>query len=41
MLDTQLTTTILVGTVAAIAGLGFIGTVLAFWSLGRANYRKD
>ncbi|MCR2762326.1 hypothetical protein NQ152_02260 [Microbacterium sp. zg.B48] len=41
MLDTQLATSILVGTVAAIAGLGLIGTVLAFWSLGRAGYRKD
>lgn len=27
--------------VGAIAAVGLVGTVLAFWSLGRASYRKD
>lgn len=27
--------------VGGIAALGFIGTVGAFWSMGRAGYRKD
>lgn len=32
---------LLLWTVAAIAGLGTIGTVVAFWSMGRSAYRKD
>lgn len=41
MIDSQLATNILVAVVALIAGIGAIGTVLAFWSMGRAGYRKD
>ncbi|TDN92377.1 hypothetical protein EV279_1897 [Microbacterium sp. BK668] len=27
--------------IGAIAAVGLVGTVLAFWSMGRAAYRKD
>lgn len=27
--------------IAAIALLGTVGTVLAFWGMGRSGYRKD
>jgi len=27
--------------IGAIAAVGAVGTVLAFWSMGRAAYRKD
>lgn len=27
--------------VGAIAAVGLVGTVVAFWSLGRQAYRKD
>ena len=32
---------VLLGTIGLISALGLIGTVLAFWSMGRAAYRKD
>ena len=41
MLDSQTISMLLLGTIGAIAGLGLIGTVFAFWSMGRASYRKD
>ena len=27
--------------IGIIAALGLVGTVLAFWTMGRAAYRKD
>jgi hypothetical protein len=27
--------------IGAIAALGLVGTVLAFWTMGRQAYRKD
>jgi hypothetical protein len=41
MLDSQTTSAVLLGTIGLISALGLIGTVLAFWSMGRAAYRKD
>jgi hypothetical protein len=41
MLDTQITSALLLGTIGVISALGLVGTVLAFWSMGRASYRKD
>lgn len=41
MLDSQTISLLLMGTIGAIAALGLVGTVLAFWSMGRAGYRKD
>lgn len=41
MIDTQTATVMLVGVIGAIAALGLVGTVLAFWSMGRSAYRKD
>jgi hypothetical protein len=41
MLDSQTISLLLLGTIGVISGLGLIGTVLAFWSMGRASYRKD
>ncbi len=41
MIDSQTASFILLGVVGVIAGLGLLGTVLAFWSMGRAAYRKD
>ena len=41
MLDSQTISMLLVGVIGAIAGLGLIGTVLAFWSMGRAAYKQD
>ena len=40
MLDTQTTSAVLLGTIGLISALGLIGTVLAFWSMGRAAYRN-
>ena len=41
MLDSQTISLLLLGTIGVISALGLVGTVLAFWSLGRAGYRKD
>ena len=41
MLDSQTITLLLLGTIGAISALGLVGTVLAFWSMGRASYRKE
>jgi hypothetical protein len=41
MIDSQTASFILVGVIGAILAIGGIGTVLAFWSMGRAGYRKD
>ncbi|HEX5730067.1 MAG TPA: hypothetical protein VEX12_05590 [Microbacterium sp.] len=41
MLDSQTISMLLLGVIGAIAALGFVGTVLAFWSMGRAGYRDD
>lgn len=41
MLDSQTATTVLLGVIGLIAALGLVGTVLAFWTMGRAGYRKD
>ncbi len=40
-IDSQTATFALVGVIGAIAALGLLGTVLAFWSMGRSAYRKD
>ncbi|CAN5441018.1 hypothetical protein [Microbacterium sp.] len=41
MLDSQTASALLLGTIGVISALGLIGTVFAFWSIGRAGYRKD
>jgi hypothetical protein len=41
MLDSQTASALLMGTIGVISALGLVGTVLAFWSMGRAAYRKD
>ena len=41
MLDSQTTSLLLMGAIGVISALGLVGTVLAFWSIGRAGYRKD
>ncbi len=40
-LDTQLTTSILLGILGLITAGGIVGTIVCFWSLGRQAYRKD
>ena len=32
---------IILGVIGLIALLGLVGTVIGFWSMGRAGYRKD
>ncbi|GAA5029149.1 hypothetical protein ACFQRL_07160 [Microbacterium fluvii] len=41
MIDSQTATNILMGVIALIALGGVVGTAAAFFSLGRAGYRKD
>lgn len=40
-MDSQLASDIVLGSILLIGGIGFVGVVLAFWSMGRAGYRKD
>jgi hypothetical protein len=40
-MDSQLASDLLLGFIGLLAAAGAIGTVLAFWSMGRAGYRKD
>jgi len=40
-MTSTLASDIVLWVVAAIAVLGTIGTIGAFWSMGRAAYRKD
>jgi hypothetical protein len=40
-MDIQTAPALLLGTIGLISALGLIGTVLAFWEMGRAGYRKD
>jgi uncharacterized membrane protein len=40
-IDSQTASMVLVGVIGVIAALGLVGTVLAFWTMGRAGYRKD
>ncbi|MBA8815799.1 hypothetical protein FHX48_000851 [Microbacterium halimionae] len=39
-MDAQLSSDIMLGVIGAIVAVGFVGTVLAFWSMGRQAYRK-
>ena len=41
MFDSQTISLLLMGTIGVISALGLVGTVLAFWSMGRASYRKE
>ena len=41
MFDSQTTSLLLMGAIGVISALGLVGTVLAFWSMGRSGYRKD
>ncbi|WP_314507145.1 hypothetical protein [uncultured Microbacterium sp.] len=41
MIDSQTASAMLLGVIGVISALGLVGTVLAFWSMGRASYRKD
>jgi hypothetical protein len=43
MFDIDATTSshILLWVIGLMTGLGLIGTVLAFWTMGRQAYRKD
>lgn len=38
-LDSNLVATLLMGVIGLIAAAGAIGTVLAFWSMGRQAYK--
>ncbi|WP_292846611.1 hypothetical protein [Microbacterium sp.] len=40
-MDSQLNSDILLTVIGLIAAIGLVGTVLAFWSMGRQAYRKD
>ncbi|WP_375383770.1 hypothetical protein [uncultured Microbacterium sp.] len=40
-MDSTLASDILLGVIGLIAALGLVGTVFAFWSMGREAYRKD
>jgi uncharacterized membrane protein len=40
-MDSKLASDILLGVIGLIAALGLVGTVFAFWSMGRSAYRKD
>lgn len=40
-MDSQLASQFVLGAIGLIGLAGLIGTVLAFWSMGRAGYRKD
>lgn len=37
----MLAATVLLGVIGVISALGLIGTVAAFWSMGRQAYRKE
>ena len=41
MFDSVTASQILLGIIGLLAALGLVGTVLAFWTMGRAAYRKD
>jgi len=41
MFDSLTASHILLGIIGVLAALGLVGTVLAFWTMGRAAYRKD
>ncbi len=41
MLDSQTASALLLAVIGLISAAGLAGTVLAFWSLGRASYRED
>jgi len=40
-MDSQLAANILLGVIAIITAAGAVGTVGAFFSMGRSAYRKD
>lgn len=40
-IDAQTSSNILLGIIGLMAAVGFVGTVLAFWTMGRQGYRKD
>jgi hypothetical protein len=40
-MDAQLSSDLILGFIGLLALAGFVGTVFAFWSMGRAGYRKD
>jgi hypothetical protein len=40
-MDNQTLTDAVMAVIGIIAALGLVGTVLAFWTMGRAAYRKD
>lgn len=40
-IDAQLASDLMLGVVGLIAALGLVGTVLAFWTMGRQAYRED
>jgi hypothetical protein len=41
MFDSLTASHVLLGIIGAISVFGLVGTVLAFWTMGRAAYRKD
>ena len=41
MFDSQTASHLVLGAIGLLATLGLVGTVLAFWSMGRQAYRKD
>lgn len=41
MLDNQTLSDVMLAVIGLIAAVGLVGTVFAFWSMGRAGYRKD
>lgn len=40
-MDSQLASDLILGFIGLLALTGLVTTVLSFWSMGRAGYRKD
>ena len=40
-IDSQTLSDSMLAIIGMIAAIGLVGTVLAFWTMGRAAYRKD
>ncbi|GAA4352202.1 hypothetical protein [Microbacterium rhizosphaerae] len=40
-IDSQTLSDGILALIGLIAAIGLVGTVLAFWTMGRAAYRKD
>jgi hypothetical protein len=41
MVNATLASDLVLGVIGVVAAIGLVGTVLAFWGMGRTAYRKD